>query len=143
MPNKLKTILIKIARLKKGHQRWLIQQLSKKQCDLLHALNGFELLEEASRFKKLPLKKIPIPVEIKLPNLTQELAQMPPLLIAIVLKQGQFDWEKPFLEKAHNKASILEKMHALTTIKPEAQKALFTLWQANVTFEAHLRGSHG
>lgn len=143
----LKEILIKIARLSKADQRWVLQQLSERQTTLFNQKQGKQLLQESRRFRKLTLQTkdatTPSPL---LPFYCQNLAHSPSLYIAIILEQGKFSWEKEFLQGFDPQAEIKEAMaNSLPLLKDATKKLLFEQWQlkrADLSFATYLEQQH-
>lgn len=145
MTNSFKTLLLKIARLKTSDQQWLLAQLTPTQKEQFNKKKGEEWLKSARRFRKLPLDKLPTiePQEV-LPNFCQELNNQSALFIAIVLEQGQFNWQEQFLASSLKKNQIQQLTESvLAQLKPATKLCLFKEWQKQWPFSDHLESHHG
>lgn len=145
MTNALKRILFKIAKLTHADQRWLLAQLTPTQREQFKKHEGYEQLKIAKRFSTLPLSTLPAVKSPKaLPNFCQELGQKEALFIAIVLEQGQYDWQQQFLESS-TKALEIEQwtQSSLSRLKPASKLHLFTEWQKQSSFTDYLENNHG
>lgn len=145
MNNELKQILLRIAKLPRRDQQWVLKQLTAKQSAQFNKLQGHSLLSDARKFRKLSASPTPmIKQETPLPEVCQHLHQEDPLYIAIILQQGQFSWEQQFLASCPQKQQINElvqnEVHAL---KPATKSLVFQQWQAQLSFQDHLETTHG
>jgi hypothetical protein len=146
MTNNLKEILLKIVRLPKTDQGWIMSQLSKAQKTVFSQVQGEQHLQNARRFRKLkndaklsPLKLPSVPLYHRL------LANYCPLYIAIILEQGQFSWQEQFLELFDHNDNLknLLNSHHLRALKITTKQALFKQWESSASFETHLERNHG
>lgn len=134
MTKSLKHLLCNIAQLPTADVRWIMQQLPPQQMNTFKRLLGPDLLQKAKRFRKLTLKKSIVPTDntILLPEFCKPLAMQDPLFIAIVLEQGAFSWEAPFLQAYDSKALIKTMLEReVPLIKTAVKEALFKSWMSN------------
>lgn len=138
----MKEILLKIARLPKAHQQWIIKQLPEAQRQLFQQLKGPELLKKAKQFRGLGVPEPRQSLENKpqaLPPCALELNKKPALFTAIILHEGHFSWSDNFLNQAANAPAIREKIQkALPAIKEKTRQALYHHWleqQPMTTFD--------
>jgi hypothetical protein len=126
----MKPLFLKIAKLCKTDQRWIIQQLSPSQKKQWERLQGNTWLKEAQPFSKLPLPPHHPTEDIKLPTYCQNLQQQPNLFIAIILNQGKWPWQPRFLANHPKKDLLLQHLKdGVREIKPATQKMCFAAWQ--------------
>lgn len=146
MFNDLKRLLLQIARLPKSDQRWILNQLSAEQHAQLQSHQGMTWLNEAQRFKTLPVPKTTAPVaqEHTLPAFAQTLLLEAPLYAAIVLDQGAFPWQSQLLQNNDQDGAIRQALDALVPdIKEPVKKAVFEEWRQQLPFEHLLEHPHG
>ena len=137
----LKPLLLKIASLPLKDQRWLLKQLTPQQRTCFAQHQGVSLLEKARRFAGIPIPQMKS-AEPMLPDLCSELANQPPLYVAIILEQGAFPWAKMFLtsyQQHHN----LQTLPDTQLLKPATKAALFKQWNAQLDFADHLEVGDG
>ncbi|ARG96962.1 hypothetical protein [Legionella micdadei] len=147
MSNQLKSILLKIARLPKTDQRWIIDQLSKEKKTLFKQINGVQLLHQAQHFRKLkgdislligsgPLNS----------DLYKRLANHSPLYIAIVLEQGQYDWQNDFIRAFDQDGKIKTLLKTqVKQLKLSPKQALFKQWEntQSLSFDNYMESMNG
>lgn len=150
MNNYLKQILLKIARLSKADQRWIISKLAKKEAQLFNQAQGEQLLQYANHFRKLkkaatePQKSSLFPVCEKGENIGSQLAYLPKLYIAIVLDQGNYAWHENFLCRFDTDGSISHLLNThIKLLKQATRQALFKQWQATFSFSEAMENNHG
>lgn len=145
MTSQLKKILVAIAGLSKRDQRWIISQLTPTEKSIFIKMHGPQRLEQASRFRHLPVKQQLLPTTVTTQPIEWEtLRQQPTLFIAIVLEQGQYPWHQRFLEQFDKEGHIQNHLSAtVTRLKPLVKKTVFDEWMASLSFEACLRSHHG
>lgn len=81
---------------------------------------------------------------IELPEACQKLLQEDPLYIAIILEQGQFSWEQPFLQTCAQKNRIKEQLNTqIKELKPATKLYVFQQWQTQLSFNDQLEATHG
>lgn len=144
MDNYLKKILLKIARLPRADQTWIIRQLNAEQLACFKNKHGDNLLTMAGRFKlikSIPETQVATPV---LPAECSTLGHQPSLYTAIILDQGQFSWQEQFLEQHDLSKAIQQALtDQVSSIKPLVKKAVFEEWHLANRFEALLENHHG
>lgn len=140
MNNAFKRLLLRIAKLTRADQKWLLSQLSPQHKQRFIRLKGHNLLDDARRFRGLSQDAIPkIQKPKALPSFCDALELQPPLYVAIVLEQGQFDWADAFLAQSKQKNEIEHTVNTtLKTLKPETKQHILTLWQKQLDFNEHL-----
>lgn len=145
MNNEFKTLLLKIAGLPLRDQRWILGQLTPRQQELFASWQGTTLLHKARRFRKVPLPQLPqIAKTAALPDLCRELAQQATLYIAIILEQGQFEWEHQFLQSHEHQDEIKQVLNeAVRFIKPATKSCVFKQWQTQLGFSDQLEHFNG
>lgn len=145
MSNAFKRLLLRIAKLTRNDQKWLLAQLSPAQKQQFLTLKGDNLLDGARRFRSLSAQSIPqIQTPKELPHFCQTLEKQPPLFVAILLEQGQFDWQDRFLAQSKQKKDIDQLVNTtLKTLKPETKQRVLTLWQKQLGFSEHLENMDG
>lgn len=145
MNNAFKNILLKLARLSDRDQRWVLQQLNPQQRQQFNMLQGNSLLSDAYKFRNVSCTH-PIP-QIKhtpLPEVCMTLRQAYPLYVAIILEQGQFNWEEPFLQTCAQKNQIQALLdNEVKDLKAATKIYLFQQWQKQLSFDDHLGTAHG
>ncbi|MFI4918183.1 MAG: hypothetical protein ACHP65_01355 [Legionellales bacterium] len=110
--------------LPKLDQQWILGQLTPAQLKQFDACQGNALLSKARRFRNLPY------TESQLPHFCNELKQQAPLYVAIILQQGNFQWQQEFLDSFQQGAQIQQLLkQAIHSIKPAVQLSLFQHWQ--------------
>lgn len=141
MTNSFKRLLLKIAKLSRSDQAWVLKQLKPEQKEQFKQLQGEKLLQSAHRFAHLPetptLQQTQQPNA--LPTFCHALSQYPALYIAMILKQGQFDWQQQFLASCEQN---VDELLQTNTIKPATQFAVFKHWQTQLSFSEQLENSH-
>ncbi|MFC3909485.1 hypothetical protein ACFORL_10435 [Legionella dresdenensis] len=146
MAKSFKQLILNIARLNKGDQKWLINRLSPEQKAQFEALDGRQLLQQAKKFRQVEMPaNLPVTAVEPLPPYCNSLADNPPLFCAIILEQGNFPWIEHFLQAHDPEQAILDCLQTrIVAIKPDTKKALFAHWQKSNTFEQFLAGqNHG
>lgn len=145
MNSKLKRILLSVAKLPRSDRNWLLKQLSVAQLQQFKELDGYKLLKNARKFRKLPDPQLPQCKESKqLPKMCQKLGEKDPFFIAIILEQGHFDWEHSFLETCLAKDKICDLRETqVTFLKPGVKSHIFQQWQTQFSFDEHLESAHG
>jgi hypothetical protein len=145
MNNQFKTLLLKIVALPLKDQRWILSRLTPKQQEQFTQLQGNSLLGKARRFRKLPYPQLPpIAKPAQLPELCKELKQQAPLYIAIILEQGQFEWEQLFLQTNEQREEIKQLIkQVVCLIKPATKSYTFRQWQTSLSFVDQLESIHG
>lgn len=138
MHNEFKHMLLKIAALPLSDQRWMIKKLTAQQKRTFTQHKGTTLLWEARRFANLPVPNNQ-PVLPKLPDLCTELKNLPPLLVAIILEQGQFSWAQAFIAEYPYSLPNEE----VTRLKAATKLALFNQWQKKLSFADQLEVADG
>jgi hypothetical protein len=142
MNNEFKKILLSIAKLPRSDQQWLLKQLTTKQREQFTTLNGHSLLNNALKFRKLPVPERLH--EMHLPKVCNQLGLEDPLYIAIILEQGQFSWESLFLQTCVHQQQINEQLQfQVKKLKPATKNYLFQHWQEQLAFSDQLEISHG
>lgn len=146
MSNPLKQILLKMARLSKSDQRWIISKLSSAEAQRFNQEQGEQLLRDARRFRKLNTDLQPLICRNtqKTPSFHQRLSEYPALYIAIVLEQGNYVWQEQFLTRFDQDGSI---KHLLTTqVKPlkcSTRQVLFRQWENTLSFDEQMETIDG
>ncbi len=152
MAKNLKEILVNIARLPKGDQRWILRQLPQEHLITFHNNQGEELLKEAQRFRKLKTKHLPSLSESTpnlnapdpLPSFCEELAKKAPLYAAVVIEQGGYPWESLFLQKFDNDGLIKNSLqNQVPDLKPVIKNTLFNEWEQSLSFESFMESENG
>lgn len=145
MNNEFKTLLLKIAKLPAGDQQWLLNQLTPKKKELFNAFHGELLLNEARKFRTLPIPELKkIQQMAHLPLFCNDLTSRSPLYVAIILEQGQFHWKKTFLESCAQEDNIQSKLtHEVNSLKQATKLALFKLWQEQLSFSEQMEYTNG
>jgi hypothetical protein len=138
MDNQLKQLLLKIAALRIGDQRWLLKQLTPQQKRMFSYHKGTSLLYEARRFANLPLPTNQ-PSKPCLPDLCSELKNQSPLFVAIILEQGRFSWENKFLAEYPLSLPI----DLVNELKAATKSTLFHQWQKTLNFAEQLEVENG
>ncbi|CAM2806613.1 hypothetical protein [Legionella worsleiensis] len=145
MNHEFKKLLLKIAVLPKKDQRWILSQLTAQQQKQFEQNQGNELLHKAQHFRSLahiPLKEVVTKPQI--PSLCDALKHQDSLYIAIILEQGQFNWQKEFITLLDNGDEIHELMDTqVTKIKPDTKLSLFRQWQIEHSFDEQLVMHYG
>ncbi|MBA3537488.1 MAG: hypothetical protein H0T84_12930 [Tatlockia sp.] len=145
MTTNFKEILLKIGRLSKSDQRWIIAKLSKTEKAVYSKLQGEKLLSKARLFRTLN-KEMPLPLKEPLaPPDWQSLANYCSLYIAIVLEQGQFLWQEQFLGLFDQKDEIkmLFSSDRLKQLTTSTKQAVYQQWEKNQNFDSYLEQHHG
>lgn len=146
MSNPLKQILLKMARLAKSDQRWIISKLSSIEAQRFKQEQGEQLLQDARRFRQLnvdlqPLISTNTP---KTPPFQQRLAEYPRLYIAIVLEQGNYFWQEQFLTRFDQEGSIKHLLATeVKTLKLATRQVLFKQWENSLSFDEHVEAIDG
>jgi hypothetical protein len=145
MSNVFKTLLLRIAKLTRNDQKWVLAQLSPEQKQQFAMLQGDNLLDCARRFRHIPAESIPPLQKPKaLPFFCQTLEKQPPLFVAILLEQGQFDWQEVFGAQSKQKNELEQVVKTtLKKLKPETKQRVLALWQKQVGFSEHLENMDG
>ena len=145
MNKEFKKILLNLANLGRADQQWVLKQLTQKQREQFKKLQGDVLLKEARKFRKLPCPQLPqIQQTIQLPEACAALRQEVPLYIAIILEQGQFNWEQTFINTCDQRDEIAEQLGTrVKDLKPATKSLVFQQWQTELSFEDQLRTTHG
>jgi hypothetical protein len=145
MNKEFKTLLLKIARLPLVDQRWILNQLTPKQQEQFSCWQGESLLLKARQFRKVAYDQANAVPQIKpLPDFCKELRQQAPLYIAILLDQGQFEWEQPFVQTIEQRNEIKQLMEeTVPFIKPETKACIYKQWQAQLNFIDQLECLNG
>lgn len=145
MNKEFKQLLLKIANLPLGDQRWVLKQLTLDQKRQFTLHQGYSLLSKARRFHKLPISQPPQIQNMEpLPDLCKQLSQEEPLYIAIILEQGTFKWESDFLRTHKQNTEIKQLLAgAVCLIKPATKATAFRLWQSQLDFVEQLEAFHG
>lgn len=145
MNKEFKKLLLKIAGLPLADQRWVLSQLTPLQQEQFAQQQGNALLNKARRFRKLPYPQLPkSAATIKVPDLGEPLNQQPPLYIAIILEQGQFEWEHQFLHSNIQRDEITRLINEVVClIKPATKSCTFTQWQTQLSFSEQLENING
>jgi len=140
-----KKLLLKIAGLSLGDQKWVLKQLTQEQKKQFTFHQGYSLLSKARRFRKLPISQPPqIQNMIQLPELCKELGQKEPIYIAIILEQGQFKWESDFLRTHEQNTKIKQLLdNVVGMIKPATKATAYRQWQTQLDFVDQLETLHG
>lgn len=139
-----KKLLLQIASLTTRDQQWLLQQCTPEQRQQFSEHKGFELLKNARRFQCLSGHVIPQSSTPALPAICQSLAKEHPLFVAIVLEQGQFDWQRDFLADSAQAETIKTLLHEQTPgIKAASKALLLKEWQERQEFSDYLENAHG
>jgi hypothetical protein len=146
MSNPLKQILLKMARLPKSDQRWIISKLSNVEAQRFKQEQGEQLLLDARRFRQLKLDLQPLISRNtqNIPPFQQRLAACPRLYIAIVLEQGNYLWQEQFLKDFDQDGSI--KQLFATQVKPlklATRQVLFKQWETSLSFDEHVEAIDG
>lgn len=145
MNKTFKEILWNIAKLTPKHQAWLLAQLSPQYKQQFKQWQGYSLLEQAQKFRKLPCPELPqVAVASVLPVAAKKLNQHGALYVAIILEQGQFSWESLFLA-TNRRAQEIEQLtnSILPQIKATTKNEVFKLWQTQLGFADQLESSNG
>lgn len=141
MTNSFKRLLLKIAKLSRSDQAWILKQLKPEQKEQFKQLQGDKLLQSARRFSHLP--ETPDRLQTQqlnaLPAFCHALSQHPALYIAMILKQGQFDWQHQFLASCEQN---IEELLQTNAIKYATQLFVFKQWQTQLSFSEQLETSH-
>jgi hypothetical protein len=146
MNKEFKTLLLKIAKLPKQDQQWVLKQLPHTQIQQFEQLQGYALLKQAGQFRTLSYSetKPPSSKDITLPAWCEPLKKQTPLYIAIILEQGQFNWTDTFLNTTEQKNEIHQLItDAVIKIKSATKLALFQHWQSQLDFDEQLESAHG
>ncbi|MBA2709673.1 MAG: hypothetical protein H0U57_03650 [Tatlockia sp.] len=140
----LKEILLKIGRLPKADQRWILSKLSASQKNQFCEMQGEQLLAKAHRFRSLKSKRASLPnLPIIAPPHMHALAAFCPLYVAILLEQGQFSWRQQFLDlfDKENKIKNLDNSDELNQLSKATKQVLLKLWEK--PFADYLEINHG
>lgn len=152
MDKNFKELLVKIARLPRADQRWILRQLSDDQLSTFNQNQGMELLEEAQRFRNLKTKNLltlmnnPQTLDEKdpLPLFCEQLAKKNPLYAAVVIEQGGYPWESIFLQKFDSDGLIKKSLeNQVPDLKALVKNTLFKEWEQSLSFENHLENENG
>lgn len=154
MIRELKAILLAVARLPLSDQRWILKKLPADQRATFEQLNGLRHLEEALRFKALQLddhkragRHCEAQTDTSCVNTNDHwaiLALKDPLYIAIILKQGNYEWTTDFLQQYDQEGAIEALMaDQVNCLKPLSKQALFIAWEKHGSFEDYLEKSNG
>lgn len=137
----LKQILIKMARLSRRDQRWILNALSPTQKKLFQQVQGKSLLLKAWRFRHLQEQVF---MNTDLSPAQRTLANYSPLYIAIVLEQGQYPWQDSFLQCIDCDGMIKALLtREVKKLKPTPKQKVFSQWQSHFSFENQLESHHG
>lgn len=146
MTNQFKRMLLKMARLSKRDQSWILRQLSDHEKSLLDSHEGISLLQTAQRFRIINA----IPPEASqdetdnLPDFCQQLASKPALYTAIVIYEGEYDWQSDFLQTFDIAGDIRRALdNQVTDIKPAVRACLHIDWERRHSFASYLEGNDG
>lgn len=145
MNNEFKKILLKLVKLSRTDQRWILNQLTPCQRAHFEQLQGTALLKDAYKFRHLTYSwPTSTPDTPALPTVCQKLSQEEPLFIAIILEQGQFAWEEIFLHQCQHQVQIEEQYHTqVPQLKPATKYYVFQQWQQQLSFSEQLETAHG
>ena len=145
MNKEFKTLLLKIAALSLKDQNWVLSQLPPRQQEQFTRRQGVSLLSKARQFRKVPYTQlIQMPQTKQLPDFCKELKQQPPLFIAIILEQGRFEWEQPFLHNTEQRDEIKQLIDkTVRFIKPATKAYTFKQWQTQLSFIEQLENING
>jgi hypothetical protein len=145
MNKEFRKLLLKIAALPKTDQKWMLNKLTTSQQQQFERLHGNVLLREAKRFQKLsPVNTAPEKPVIQIPSFCQELMHQEPLYIAIILEQGQFAWQEPFLKSLDQEEYIKQLLdEQVSFIKPLTKSNVLKQWQTHLSFDDQLAISNG
>ncbi len=143
MIKQLKQILVTIARIPPSDQHWIVRQLTIDQLARFNQWQGFSLLQDAQRFRKLKLQCFdasPNP----LPAYCKQLTTKAPLYTAIILEQGSYSWHSVFLKRFDKNGEIKALLdNQVSDIKPSVKQALWNEWENSLSFEMHLDTING
>ncbi|WP_028388035.1 hypothetical protein [Legionella fairfieldensis] len=138
----VKQILLKIARLPKADQRWIIRQLPTLEKKRFKQIQGEVLLINARRFRKIKTLSQKCATKPSLPIYYHHLNQYSSLYIAIILEHdARKEQFLNFFDQNGNIRSCLET--SVQQLKPAAKKVIFEQWKASLSFEACLENGHG
>ena len=145
MNREFKKLLLKIAALPLGDQRWILDQLPNQQQEQFKQMQGYSGLIEAQKFRKLPYDvAIPNPVSTHIPKLGLELAKQSPLYIAVILEQATFSWGNELVQICEHKEEIKRLMQdVVLTLKPATKTYVFEQWQSQLDFIDQLESDLG
>lgn len=159
MNRQFKKILLNLVKLSRFDQRWVLNKLSPEQRERFNALQGDSLLLEARKFRDLSCNEVSRlglgPTKVLTPSQDSMLGQGPtynreilrqedPLFIAIIINQGQFEWEQEFLNTCEHKDQIKEHLDIdIHKIKLATKSYLFQQWQSQLDFQAQLETARG
>ena len=144
MSKELKHLLLRLAKLSRSDQKWILHQLKPKHRSQFINIQGDSLLENAYKFRKLSCPPLPKNTESSLPETCKQLKQEAPLYIAIILEQGQFSWEQPFLQTCEQKHLITTQLDGpVKELKSCTKLFVFQQWQAQLSFKDQLENGHG
>lgn len=141
MITKLKKILLKIALIPKKDQQWLLSQLNTAQKEQFLKVNGYDLLEQALRFRNLAHEKCAIPLlPKKLPPFCEQLKVEDPLYLAIILEQTTGDWQQPIATSIAQNEEISTQLKQL---KPATKALVRQQWESTLDFSEQLECGNG
>lgn len=145
MNKEFKTLILKIANLPLTDQKWVLGQLTTSQLEQFTQWQGNSLLNKARQFRKLPYPKLPqISKTIQLPDVCKELKQQTSLYVAIILEQGQFEWEQQFLQSIEQRDEIIQLINeTVGFIKPASKACVFRQWEMQLSFIDQLENISG
>lgn len=130
MNKEFKKLLIKIARLPRSDQRWILKQLNPTQREQFKKLQGNSLLLDAYRFRSLSDSQLEkMDPDSPLPKSYQTLRKKDPLFIALILEQGQFSWADEFLKEIEINEETYKQVKL---IKPATKLFVYQQWQSEL-----------
>ncbi len=147
MIKQLKHILVNIARLPSGDQRWILRRLSKLELKTLNQWQGLKLLQDAQRFRTLKAGDLSLPQDAPpplLPAFCRELVGKAPLFTAIIIEQCGKPWTVQFMQDFDSDGIIQAALtNQVLDIKPMVKQAVFNDWEQSISFEHLLDDAHG